>query len=331
MKQELASLCEKFIENRDTIKGAFAWDSAYIYPVCAAIFTDKGQLAEVEQMRRCRDILREQTGIFSNFRGTVKLAMISMLAVDGNPEGKLQKSLYVYNALKRLFFTSSYLPLASMIIADIAESGVYEEIAGRTRHIYDLMKAEHPFLTSGEDSVFAALLALSELTDEQIAMESEKCYEILKADFFSGNAVQSLSHVLALGEGSAREKCERTIELYRGLKSNGHKYGTSYELPTLGVLALLPLELDVLIEELAEIDGFLSGQKGFGVWGTGKKQRLMYAGMLLASYYIGQEGSPVMTSAAIGSTISLIAAQQAAMCAAVAASSAAAASSGSAD
>lgn len=331
MRQDLTLLCEKFIDNRDRIKAGFAWDSAYIYPVCAAIFTDKGQLADVGQMRRCKDILNEQTGVFSNFRGTVKLPMISMLAADGNPEGKLQKTLQVYHSLKGFFFSSSYLPLASMIIADITSPGLYDEIAARTRHIYDLMKAEHPFLTSGEDSVFASLLALSELTDEQIAKETELCYKILKTEFYSGNAVQSLSHVLALGEGSAQEKCKRTIELYKSLKGKGYKYGTSYELSGLGVLALLPMEQDALVEELVEVDGFLSGQKGFGVWGIGKKQRLMYAGMLLASSYIGQESSPVMTTAAISSTISLMAAQQAAMCAAVAASAAAASSSGSGD
>ncbi len=42
MRQDLTLLCEKFIDNRDRIKAGFAWDSAYIYPVCAAIFTDKG-------------------------------------------------------------------------------------------------------------------------------------------------------------------------------------------------------------------------------------------------------------------------------------------------
>lgn len=330
MTQDLTLLCENFIENRNRIKAAFVWDSDYIYPVCAAIFADKRQLADVEHMRRCRQILTEQTGVFSYFRGTVKLAMVSMLAADGNPEGKLQKALQVYHSLKEFFFSSEYLPLASMMIADLAVPGVYDEIAGRTKHIYNLMKAEHPFLTSGEDSVFAALLALSDLTDEQIAAETEQCYEMLKAEFFSGNAVQSLSHVLALGEGHAREKCERVIKLYKGLKEKGYRYGTSYELSTLGVVALLPMELESLIKELTEVDSYLAGQKGYGIFGVGKKQRLMHAGMLLASNYIGQKDRLVMKSAAVGSTISLIAAQQAAMCAAVAAS-AAAASSGSGD
>jgi hypothetical protein len=53
-----------------------------------------------------------------------------------------------------------------------------------------------------------------------------------------------------------------------------------------------------------------------------KKQRLMHAGMLVVSEHMG--GSDAMHGAAVGSTLSLIAAQQAATCAAIAASVAAA-------
>lgn len=327
MRETLSAICKNFIDNRDRIKSAFSWDSTYIHPICAAVFTDRRQQADVERMKYCRDILKEQTGIFSNFRGTAKLAMISMMAVDRNPEEKLRKALQIYNFLKRHFFSGEYLPVASMVIADVAPESRYEEICSRTRHIYDLMKKEHPILTSGEDSVFAALLALSDLTDEQVVQETEDCYRLLKPQFFSGNAVQSLSHVLALGEGSAEEKCRRVMDLYHGLKEKGYRYGTDYELASLGVLALLPVELSCVMEDIIEVDDFLARQKGYGIIGLGRKQRLMHAGMLVSSDYIGESGNLTMNSAAIGGTISLIAAQQAAVCAAIAASSVAANSS----
>lgn len=329
MRESLSALCEGFIENRDRMKAVFSWESTYIYPVCAAIFTDRGRTADEQKLKECRDILKDRTGIFSNFRGNAKLAMISMLAVDEEPEKKMEKSLQVYELLKEHFFSSQYLPVASMVIADMAEESRYDEIAARTRHIYNLMKQEHPFLTSGEDSVFAALLALSALTDEQVVEETERCYAVLKPEFFSGNAVQSLSHVLALGDGAAEEKCSRVMKLFDGLKEKGYRYGTSYELATLGVLALLPADLDAVTSDIMEVDDFLSGQRGYGILGPGRKQRLMHAGMLVSGEYIGRDGNASMHPAAIGGTISLIAAQQAAMCAAVAASSAAAANSSS--
>lgn len=329
MRDSLFTLCENFIENRSRIESAFGWESIYLYPVCAAVFTDKRKLADIGQMKRCRDILKEQTGIFSDFRGNAKLAVISMLAVDEDAEGKFQRALQVHTALKEHFFSSPYLSVASMIIADLAEQDRYEEIAARTRQIYNRMKQEHPFLTSGEDSVLAALLAFSSLTDEQIVQETETCYELLKAKFFAGNAVQSLSHVLALGEGPANEKCRRTMELYDGLKERGYRYGTGYELATLGVLALLPSDTAVVMKDIMEVDDFLSRQKGYGFFGLDKKQRLMHAGMLVSCDYIGKTDNLAMNTAAIGGTISLIAAQEMAMCAAIAASTAAAASANS--
>ena len=286
-----------------------------------------------------------------------------MLAADSDPEGKLQKGLHVYGALKEHFFASEYLSAASMMIADVVRKDQYEAAAKRTRQIYDLMKREHPFLTSGEDSVFAAMLAMSGLPDERIVSETESCYDILKETFYSSNAVQSLSHVLALCEGAPKEKCRKTVDLFEALKKSGCKYGTGYELATLGVLAMLPENrgdsflrpksaVDDIAEDIVSADQFLSGQKGYGVLGVGRKQRLMHAGMLVISDYVkSDEGSrkesermsegmsenrngsinqsSLMNTAVLESTISLVAAQQTALCAAIVVSSAAAHSASS--
>lgn len=327
MRPSLTALCSRFIENRDVVKSTFAWDNAYMYPVCAAIITDKGMRADEERLKRCRELLNEQTGFFSNFRSTAKLAMIAMMSVDRDPSGKLTNALRVYDHLKEHFWSSAYLPVASMIIADMVAPSRYEEVAARTRRIYELMKNEHPFLTSGEDSIFAAMLTLSAQPDEHIVAEAESCYRFLKPEFFSSNAVQSLSHVLALCEGRAEDKCQATMTLFRKLKSSGYKYGTDYELATLGVLAMLPADRDAVMADIMESDDFLAGQKGYGFFGPGKKQRLMHAGMIVASDYLNE--NQTMHTAAIHGAISLIAAQQAAMCAAIAASTAAAANSSS--
>ena len=67
MRQSLQSLCELFIENRNTVKSVFSWESAYIHPVCAAVFTNKRQTADVGRLRQCLALLRDATGVFSNF------------------------------------------------------------------------------------------------------------------------------------------------------------------------------------------------------------------------------------------------------------------------
>lgn len=327
MKEETHRNCEQFIENRDIIKTVFPWNGELLNLACAGIFTMRSKNAEEPVLENCKNMLKERVSVFSNFRGTVRSPIAAMLATGVNPEQTLENGLLVYQLLKKDFWTSTYLPLAAMIIAQMAQSSQYEEIASRTRDIYDLMKKEHPFLTSSEDSAFCALMALSEKSNEMLIEDSEQCYQNLKPNFFSSNAVQSLSNVLALCDGLPDVKCGKTMELFEKLRVAGHKYGTDYELPTLGILAMSGENLDEIVKEISEIDIWLSHQKGFGFFSSvSRKQRLMYAGIVAQRDYLNEES---MQAAAVNGTISLIVAQQAAMCAAVAASSAAAASSAS--
>ena len=213
-----------------------------------------------------------------------------------------------------------------MILSEHVSPQKYGEVSERTRRIYDLMKKEHPFLTSSEDCVFAAMLALSERSDEELIRDVETGYDILKEKFYHKNALQSLSHVVALMGSemmTVKDRCRDTVRLFDLLKEKKHKYGTGYELATLAYLAALPCGVDETARELIEVSEYLKTQKMYGFWGNfGKPQRLLHAGMIVTSEHIG--GSETLLGAAIGGTLSMIAAQQAATCAAVSASIAAA-------
>lgn len=321
MNERTLARCKNLIKNKETMKSAFAWEDGLTHLACAGIFINKEQTANEEMLLQCKDILKRNTGIFSNFKSTAKPMIVAMLAANENPQLLMERGLKVYDLLKEEFMSSVYLPIAAMIIAQYADEARYAELAQRTRRIYKQMRADHPFLTSGEDSTFCALMALLDKPDEVLLGDAEECYKTLKSNFFSSNAVQSLSHVLAMCDGEPKIKCQRTMELFQKLKEAGHKYGTSYELPTLGVLAMADGNQDEIAAEMAEIDQWLSEQKGFGFFSSiSAKQRLMYAGMIAQQDYINDK---MMQSAAVNGVISLIVAQQAAMCAAITASAAA--------
>lgn len=321
MNERTLARCKNLIKNKETMKSAFAWEDGLTHLACAGIFINKEQTANEEMLLQCKDILKRNTGIFSNFKSTAKPMIVAMLAANENPQLLMERGLKVYDLVKEEFMSSVYLPIAAMIIAQYADEARYAELAQRTRRIYKQMRADHPFLTSGEDSTFCALMALLDKPDEVLLGDAEECYKTLKSNFFSSNAVQSLSHVLAMCDGEPKIKCQRTMELFQKLKEAGHKYGTSYELPTLGVLAMADGNQDEIVAEMAEIDQWLSEQKGFGFFSSiSAKQRLMYAGMIAQQDYINDK---MMQSAAVNGVISLTVAQQAAMCAAITASAAA--------
>ena len=326
MRESLEQLCHEFILNRDAVKSAFPWESAYLYPVCATIFCEKGQRADIERMQECRLLVKSNTSAFHDFRGIAQSVTFAMLAADRDPEKRLTRALALHDAFRKNFWCSQYLPVASMMLSETVPEEDYIALATRTREIYDLMRKEHPFLTSSEDSVFAAMLALSKERDTDVILETERCHQRLKKVFFSSNAVQSLSHVLALTEGGAEEKCDRTVTLFQSLKENGKRYGTGYELATLGVLAHLPVgEGTDTRETLCAVDDFLKTQKGYkGIFGMASTQRLMHAGMIVTIDASG--GSDTYHAATISGAVSMIAAQQAATVAAVAAATAASSS-----
>lgn len=328
MNDQMLNNCTFLLDSRDRVKTVFGWDSVLMHLACAGIYVSKEKEVNVSVLQECKELLKQRVGLFSNFRSTARSPIASMLAVSENPERTLDNGLLVYQLLKKELWSSTYLPHTAMVIAQMADSYQYEAIATRTSRIYNRIKANHPFLTSGEDSANCALLALSQKTDDELIYEIESCYQQLKSNFFSSNAVQSLSHVLALGQGTVEAKCRKTMDLFNGLKDAGYKYGTSYELPTLGVLALADGPKDKMIQEIVEINNWLSRQKGFGFFSSvTAKQRLMYAGIITQLEYINTDDA--MQSTAVNSTISLIVAQQAAMFAAIATSTAASASASS--
>lgn len=326
MRADLLKRCELLVQNTIAIKSAFKWENSYTYPLCAEMFTEKNAHADAGRMKYCMDVLKNNTGVFSNFRGTIKLAIVSKLAIMRNMEQKLQDMLAVYKGLNKYFRKSEYLALTASIIVETTDPLQYDEIIYRTHEIYTEMKQEHPFLTSDEDTVFAALLAASKLEAAHIENEMEACYAILKPQFFYGNAVQSLSHVLAMGEDSAEVKCSKFMALLENLENRGCKYSKGYELPALGPFAILNADMDAVAGEIAEVNLYLKDKSGFGNMSIGTKQRLMHAGVLVLNdvvSYVTAQSQTAAQTAAINSVIALVVAQQAAVCAAVTACAAA--------
>lgn len=327
MRSELQQRVALFVKNRDRIKSEYHWESAYMYPLCANIWTSRDRLADLDKMKEALALLKEKTGVFSNFRGTAKMMIVTMLSMSDSMELSMNQLLTLYEELRSTFGRSEFMVIIADIMAELLEPEQYDEMIQRTRILYDAMKKEHPFLTSKEDATFAALLAMNNRENNELLEDMKQSYRILKNVFSSGNAIQALSHILALSDAEVSLKCQRVVQLYDRLKANGHTYGKNYELATLGVFALLDGDLEILVKEIGEVDDVLKNVKGFGFFGIGAKQRLMYAAMLVSMDYT----ATIVTfqTAAMNGVLSIILAQQAAMCASIAAASAASSASNS--
>lgn len=323
MKFSLETLCSQFIEARDVIRDTFKWDSSYLPPVCANLFCAAGAVPDADRLRACRDLINQKTGIFSSFRGHIRVPLACLLSMEDRPEEKFDRAKEVYQLLRERFSASDYLALASFLLA---EYGCTEDQIARGKRIYRLMKDEHPLLTSSEDSIFALMMAWSDRPDEELISDMETCYRLLKERFHDSNCVQTMAQILAMEPADTRTKCEKVFTLYDQIEQTIGKYGKHHELATLAACAMLDEDPAAMAEDMKDIDAFLDQQKGYGFFGIDRKTRLMHAAMIVSDEYMPRGE---VDTAALSGTIAMLIAQQIATCAIIASSTAASAASSS--
>lgn len=313
-----------FIENYETIKHTFKMENSYYYPVGALFFTGKNELAQADKLKAAVEIIKAKTGVFSYIRSDMRLITASHLSLSENPEATLDRIINTYERLKQEFSSSSYLVNAALFLADEKEIDL-DSVCVRARRIYGMMKQEHRFLTGQEDSGSAVMLALSEFDDLTVIDRCEKCYSILRDEKVMHDTAQSLSHVLALADGDCELLARRTLALFEQFKCAKRRYSSSYELPTLGLLAQVPGDVCEIVKKVIELDDLLKAHKGFGnFFGIGQSQRLMYSALIHSFEYSTDFAGREIT--ALNAAISLVVAQQSATTAAIAASAAASSS-----
>lgn len=328
MKEPFVNRLDLFVSNTQLVKKAFAWKSGQINRLAALLYTAESKTIDTDAIRDSNELIKNSTGLFSTFRGNLSVCIAALLSLSGHKETLLADTLAVYDLLKeRKLRASDYLVVAAYQIAANSPADQHQRIADRTRHFYDSMKEYHRFLTGQDDYIFAAMLALSDLEPERGAARMEQLYAELKPEFVSGNSVQALTQVLALGEETP-EAAARVIALRDAFRSRGIRMDKEYTLSSLGVLSLLPVDGGMLVQDISDTHDYLRTQKGFGSWSITKQELLLLSTALVSYKHIEAVQSGILNSALSTSLTNIVIAQQTAI-AVAAATSAAAASSAS--
>ena len=304
MNSQLQQKCELFVQNKEVISKAFAWNMGLMSLTAALVLTEKGIEAKKDKLKECEAILKNHASVFSEFRGNIKVPFICKMAASDNPERYFTQVETVYKMLNaKKLLGNEYKILAAMTICDYVSENEYSTYVAKTNAIYEQMKEKHRWLTSDEDMPFAAILAVSDIEISKLIDEMESCYTILKGSFSDSNAVQSLSHVLALGDMPSETKCARVEQIFDALKKQNHKFGSGHELSSLGALALGDLSVDEIAAMISEVDDFLKVQRGFGALSLGSRERRIYAAQLCLNHVA--PGNIRMDSAVLGNMLAV--------------------------
>ena len=87
---------------------------------------------------------------------------------------------------------------------------------------------------------------------------------------------------------------------------------------SLALFALLPAEIDLLVDQVVEIYEWLRTQEGFGAWSINKQELLLFSSALTALQHVESLQNEILTSSMSTTITNIIIAQQAAMTAAAA-------------
>ncbi len=318
-----------FAENVQNMRGNFFWHNILVKRLAALLYAAEGRPVDSEAIRAAYDCIKQNTGIFSSFRGNLTICLATMLSLAPDMHRQLDNALAVYDMLKaRRFWASDYLVMAAYQIAAHKSESEFEATADRMRGFYDGMKAQHFMLTGQDDYIFAAMLGVSGLNVDAGVAQMEQLYRQLKPLGWLGNATQSLTQTLVLG-GDVEQAASRVPALRDAFRQQSLRLDREYTMSSLGVLAMLPSDSNTIVEAVSDAYHYLRGQKGFGKWTMTKQELLLLAAGLVALSYANKAQDGVLAANLATNITNIIIAQQTAVAIAAASSAAASASSSS--
>ena len=287
--QNIQEITDRYVALHEMLRHGFPWEYALTRQFGALLLVGSPNAPTVEGIKDMREHIRKETSVFSGFRGLNELMMAILLHRDADGGRLFERTRHVYSLLKEAGLHGSlYMPMAGLFLAKNADDASMPALVVRMGEFYKGMKERHFWLTGEDDFIYAALLATSNLSVHDSLEEMESLYHDLSGSGFSkGNGLQSLTHVLVLGEESCGIKRDRTIRLYQYLIERRYRL-SDYQLAFLGVMVLQSERPEELADQAIELENRLKGIRGFGNFSVDRKTRFMLAASLLAEVQDGR-------------------------------------------
>ena len=168
MNVELERKCKLLVSNRDAMHKAFRWDNESMLLAGSSFFVGLNLEADTDKLKMCEEILKRKSGFFSSYRGNIRMPLLCKMAVAENPEEYFEDVDFIVQQMKPLkWIETDYKVLAAMTLRDHLDMDDISNATEKMIALYQGMKEKHPWLTSGEDVPFAAILAVSGMRSEE--------------------------------------------------------------------------------------------------------------------------------------------------------------------
>lgn len=299
MDQKLQDRCNLQIKNEQIVRKAGILQFEELAKLGALFYTAEGRTADREKIKQSRDILKQKTGIFSNFRGNLEFAIRVRMSLEANPEAYIDRIISIYNKLKEgRILPGEILTMTAMTIYEQSKDQNVDQIITETREAYARIKQAHKFLTDESDMSFVALMVMSGRDVDKTIDEVEKIYLTLKEKYrLHPGAVQAAALVLAMSNKPTEQKVTDFVELYENLRADKHGTSKGKAMSIYAAFADLEIPRDIIIQEIGEVENWLKQQKGYGVLSTSSDVRRVMAATLVLQHHEADSLASVNTGA----------------------------------
>jgi hypothetical protein len=275
--------------------------------------------------------MADEAGGFSPLGSAIRHAVAAILIRrELDPVTTVQRTRETLDAFKELKLSryGARPLLAALILVLDVDGGVpSRDTIARLKAIVDRWNEDHWFLTGVDDYPMAAMHATRDVSVEQIGMEAEHIYQLLRAAKYStGEQLQLASQLLMFSDQGPREAAQRFDRMARALKDSKQRVWQSYY-DEVALLVLGGGHVDEVVPKVIEYRDRLRGEKPRP---TPDIAFSLAAGVVLAEEVERMKGlDGAATAANLRAVQAIIEAQQAAMIACMAACTATAAASSS--
>ena len=110
MRESIKNKVDLLVSNKEKIEKAFKWGYSLMNIAAALVFTGENKEVDIERLKMCKQILKDNTSIFSSFRSYSEAVIVSKMANSADPEQFLNDVKIIYEKLKRnTLHDNSYL------------------------------------------------------------------------------------------------------------------------------------------------------------------------------------------------------------------------------
>ena len=221
MKQNLQEFIDFQLANEQTTRKISALEHDGITKLSALFYTVANQNADLDKIKKSREILKNKMGIFSNFRGAFDLVISSKMSLAEDPEKYLDDVIDIYKKLvsDKKIPGETYVMTAITIYEQARDQDI-DSIINQTKEAYAKIKEQHKYLTDETDMSFIAMMVMSGKDIDKTVNEVEETFNVLKQEYkVPSDAAQGAALVLSMSDKSVQEKCKAFMDLYTEMKA----------------------------------------------------------------------------------------------------------------